>query len=61
LLTLQVGDSTDCFLGGFRFSDDQPIWYEEMVLIGCVLEVRNATPIIKEVTDTEIVVDLGCV
>jgi len=93
--TLQVGDSTDCFLGaviripiephfaggyrleydskyitlfgkdknyeGFRFSDDQPIWYEEMVLISCVLEVRNATPTIKEVTDTEIVVDLGCV
>ena len=46
---------------GFRFSDDQPIWYEEMVLISCVLEVRNATPTIKEVTDTEIVVDLGCV
>ena len=93
--TLQVGDSTDCFLGaviripiephfagdyrleydgkyitlfgkdnryeGFRFSDDQPIWYEEMVLIGCVLEVRKATPTINEVTDTEIIVDLGCV
>jgi len=92
---LQVGDSTDCFLGaviripieehfagdyrleydgkyitlfgkdnnyqGFIFSDDQPVWYEEMVLISCVLEVRNATPTIKEVTDTEIVVDLGCV
>ena len=91
---LQVGDSTDCFLGaviripieehfagdyrleydskyitlfgkdrnyeGFRFSNDQPIWYEEMVLISCVLEVRNATPTIKEVTDTEIIVDLGC-
>jgi hypothetical protein len=93
--TLQVGDSTDCFLGavihipiephfagdyrleydgkyitlfgrdknyeGFRFSDDQEVWYEEMVLISCVLEVRNTTPTIKEVTDTEIVVDLGCV
>ncbi len=46
---------------GFRFLDDQSIWYEEMVLIGCVLEVRKATPIIKEVTDTEIIVDLGCV
>ena len=46
---------------GFRFSEDQPIWYEEMVLISCVLEVRKATPTIKEVTDTEIVVDLGCV
>ena len=39
----------------------EPSEYEEMVLIGCVLEVRNATPTIKEVTDTEIVVDLGCV
>lgn len=46
---------------GFRFSDEEPVWYEEMVLIGCVLEVRNANPIIKEVTDTEIVVDLGCI
>src|SRR6056297_2676773 len=46
---------------GFRFSDDEPVWYEEMVLISCVLEVRNATPIIKEVTDSVIVIDLGCV
>ena len=45
---------------GFRFSDDEPIWYEEMVLISCVLEVRNANPTIKKVTDTQIVVDLGC-
>ena len=46
---------------GFRFSDEQPIWYEEMVLIGCVFEVRGANPTIREVTDTEIIVDLGCV
>jgi len=46
---------------GFRFSDDEPVWYEEMVLISCVLEVRKATPTIKKVTDKEIVVDLGCV
>lgn len=92
---LQVGDSTDCFLGaviripiepyfagdyrleydgkhitllgkdnryeGFRFTDDQEVWYEEMVLISCVLEVSKATPAIKEVTDKEIVVSLGCV
>ena len=45
---------------GFRFSDDEPIWYEEMVLISCVLEVRNANPTIKKVTDTQIDVDLGC-
>ena len=46
---------------GFKFLDDQEVWYEEMVLIGCVLEVRKATPIIKEVTDKYITVDLGCV
>ncbi len=46
---------------GFRFSDEQPIWYEEMVLISCVLEVRKATPTIKKVTDKYITVDLGCV
>jgi hypothetical protein len=32
-----------------------------MVLIGCVLEVRKATPTIKEITDKYIIVDLGCV
>lgn len=46
---------------GFNFSDNDPTWYEETVLISCVLEVRNANPIIKEVTDTEIIVDLGCI
>jgi len=46
---------------GFRFSNEQPICYEEMVLIGCVLEVRKAIPTIKEVTDKEIVIDLGFV
>lgn len=45
----------------FRFTDDQDVRFEEMVLISCVLEVRKATPTIKEVTNTGIVVDLGCV
>jgi hypothetical protein len=46
---------------GFIFTDDQDIWYEEMVLISCVLEVRKSTPTIKEITDKYITVDLGCV
>lgn len=36
-------------------------WFEEMVLIPVVKEIRNASPQIVEVTDMEIVVDLGCV
>ena len=39
------------------FGDD----YEEMVLIPIVEEIRNAKPEIIEITDTEIVVSLGCV
>ena len=35
--------------------------YEEMVLIPIVEEIRNAEPEIIEITDTEIVVSLGCV
>src|SRR5574344_68908 len=38
------------------FGDD----YEEMVLIPIVEEIRNAEPEITEITDTEIVVSLGC-
>lgn len=34
--------------------------YDEMVLIPVVEEVRNANPEIIEVTETEIVVSLGC-
>ena len=29
---------------GFRFSEGIPIWYEEMVLIPVVEEIRNASP-----------------
>ena len=43
------------------FNDDDEDWFEEMVLIPAVEEIRSANPRIIEVTDTEIVVDLGCV
>ena len=46
---------------GMRFSDEQPIWYEEMVLDSCVAEIRNASPEIIKVTETEILIRLGCV
>ena len=46
---------------GFKFNDADEDWFEEMVLIPVVKEIRNASPQIIEVTDTEIVVDLGCV
>jgi hypothetical protein len=34
--------------------------YEEMVLIPIVEEIRNAEPEITEITNTEIIVSLGC-
>jgi len=46
---------------GFKFNDVDEDWFEEMVLIPVVKEIRNASPQIVEVTDTEIVVNLGCV
>jgi hypothetical protein len=46
---------------GWDLSGNNEIWYEEMVLIGCALEVRNAVPTIKEVTESEIIIDLGCI
>ena len=46
---------------GFKFNDADEDWFEEMVLIPAVVEIRKASPRIIEVTDTEIVVDLGCV
>lgn len=46
---------------GFKFNDADEDWFEEMVLMPIVEEIRNASPRIIEVTDTEIVVDLGCV
>ena len=44
---------------GFRFSDEQPVWYEERLLVPIVAEVRNAKPSIKEVTEKYILVDLN--
>ncbi|WP_209328928.1 hypothetical protein [Lunatimonas salinarum] len=45
---------------GFKVNDKHEDWFEEMVLIPVVMEIRNANPQIIEVTDTEIVFDLGC-
>ena len=46
---------------GFKFNEDDEDWFEEMVLIPVIKEIREARPEIVEVTDTEIFVDLGCV
>lgn len=46
---------------GWNMDGSEKVWYEEWILVPLVLEVRKATPTIKEITDTEIVVDLGCV
>jgi len=43
---------------GFRYSEEEPVWYEEMVLVALVCEVRMATPAIKEVTESGIIIDL---
>lgn len=48
----------DCRYEAFRYSDEQDLSYEEMLLIPIVTEVRNADPKIKEVTDSEIVIEL---
>jgi len=46
---------------GFKFDNTDKDWFEEMVLIPVVEEIRNASPEIIEVSNTEIVIDLGCV
>jgi len=46
---------------GFKFNEEDEDWFEEMVLIPVVVEIRKVNPRIVEVTDTEIIVDLGCV
>ena len=46
---------------GFKFNESDEDWYEEMVLISCVLERRNIRPEIILVTDKCIYVELGCV
>lgn len=46
---------------GFKFNDADEDWFEEMVLIPIVEEIRNASPQIIEITDTHVIVDSGCV
>lgn len=46
---------------GFKFSEEQEDWFEEMVLISCVVERRNISPKIILVTDRFIYVEMGCV
>ena len=41
------------------FGNDKKYGNQEMVLIAVVLEIRNATPEILEVTDKEIIISLG--
>jgi hypothetical protein len=43
---------------GFKFYEDDEDWFEEMVLISCVAEIRHASPEIIEVTDKEIIIKL---
>ena len=42
---------------GWSFNSDD-LWYEEMLLIPIVIEVRNANPEIIEITNDKIVIDL---
>ena len=43
----------------FSYGDKQEDSFEEMLLIPIVKEIRNANPQIIQVTDIEIVIDLG--
>jgi len=42
----------------FKFNENDPDEYDEMVLVPCLTEIRNAQPVIREVTTTHIVIDL---
>ncbi len=44
---------------GFKFNDGDEEWFEEVVLIPVVKEIRQVSPQIVEITDSEIIVDLG--
>lgn len=44
---------------GFKFSEDQEDWYEEMVLVPLVAECRRCLPTIEEITTNEIIVALN--
>lgn len=43
---------------GFNINESDEDWYEEMVLIPIVKEVRNVNPKIIEVANTEIIIEL---
>jgi hypothetical protein len=43
---------------GFKWTADSEEWFEEMVLVGCVEEVRNASPFIEKVDDEFIYIKL---
>lgn len=42
---------------GFNFDPNADVWYEEMVLVSCVAEIRKASPKIVKVTETHIVIE----
>ena len=44
---------------GFKFVPDDAIWYEEMVLIPVIVEVRNANPEIVGITKNKIIINLN--
>ena len=44
---------------GYNLDGSDDIWYEEMVLISCVKEIRNANPIITDITESEIIITLN--
>ena len=54
-ITLFGGDKN---YKGFNFNETDEDWYEEMVLIPIVKEVRNVNPKIIGVTNTEIIIEL---
>lgn len=43
---------------GFNFSEDDDDWFEEMVLVACVEEVRNAQPHIVNIDNEFIYIKL---
>jgi hypothetical protein len=43
----------------FMFREYQEVFYEEMVLVPVVLEMRGSNPSIQKITDKEIFIDLG--
>lgn len=45
---------------GMKLSEEQEDWYEEMVLIPVVAEIRDASPSIIYADDKRIIVETGC-